>query len=249
MPPGVLWVSASRIAAGAELVTHRSVASAEPCASTAASTPSAIRRPSRLTSRSTANATGTMSTATLAVRPAKDASTLGAWFAPLEMSVSRPVVVACAKPATASTTAMPSSPNRNRIRSAGRCTRAASSGSSTDTGCRVAPESPASPAPDGPPEPSASPPPRPRPSCPAGRRGPPGPAGPAPPPLSRSSPRLSSRLPTTEELEALDLPDDVPVIRTVRTIYTDSSRPVEASVLVKGAHLYELEYREVVSAE
>ena len=56
--------------------------------------------------------------------------------------------------------------------------------------------------------------------------------------------RLSSRLPTTEELEALDLPDDVPVIRTFRVIYTEAGRPVEASVLVKGAHLYELEYRE-----
>lgn len=58
--------------------------------------------------------------------------------------------------------------------------------------------------------------------------------------------RLSARLPTTEELEILDLPDDVPVIRQFRLIYSDKHRPVEASVLVKGAHLYELLYHQKV---
>jgi GntR family transcriptional regulator len=33
------------------------------------------------------------------------------------------------------------------------------------------------------------------------------------------------------------------VIRQLRVIYSDGDRPVEASVLVKGAHLYELLYR------
>lgn len=60
--------------------------------------------------------------------------------------------------------------------------------------------------------------------------------------------RLSSRLPTTEELEALGLPDDVPVIRQFRVVYSDGDRPVEVSVLVKGAHRYELEYREVIES-
>jgi GntR family transcriptional regulator len=56
--------------------------------------------------------------------------------------------------------------------------------------------------------------------------------------------RLSARLPTTEELETLELPDDVPVIRQFRTIYSDQRRPVETSILVKGAHLYELLYHQ-----
>lgn len=55
--------------------------------------------------------------------------------------------------------------------------------------------------------------------------------------------RLSARLPTTEELEALELPDDVPVIRQFRIVYSDEQRPVEVSVLVKGGHRYELQYR------
>ena len=63
----------------ADLATHRSVASVTPCASTAASTPSAIRSPSRLISRSMAKATGTSSTAMLETRPAILMRTSGAW--------------------------------------------------------------------------------------------------------------------------------------------------------------------------
>jgi len=59
--------------------------------------------------------------------------------------------------------------------------------------------------------------------------------------------RLSARLPITEELEILELPDDVPVIRQFRVIYSDERRPVEASILVKGAHLYELCYSQAIS--
>jgi GntR family transcriptional regulator len=58
--------------------------------------------------------------------------------------------------------------------------------------------------------------------------------------------RLSARAPTTEELETLELPDDVPVIRQFRIIYSDERRPVEASVLVKGAHFYELLYHQTI---
>ncbi|WP_031158132.1 GntR family transcriptional regulator [Streptosporangium roseum] len=56
--------------------------------------------------------------------------------------------------------------------------------------------------------------------------------------------RLSTRLPTTEELEALELPDDVPVLRTFRVVYTDEMRPIEVQVLIKGGHLYELMYEQ-----
>jgi GntR family transcriptional regulator len=55
--------------------------------------------------------------------------------------------------------------------------------------------------------------------------------------------RVSARMPTTEEVEMLDLPN-VPVIRQFRVIYSDNERPVEASILVKGGHLYELLYRQ-----
>lgn len=58
--------------------------------------------------------------------------------------------------------------------------------------------------------------------------------------------RLSARLATSEELTGLDLPPDVPVLRTLRVIYSTEDRPVEASVLVQGAHLYELTFRHPV---
>ncbi|RSM87540.1 GntR family transcriptional regulator [Kibdelosporangium aridum] len=61
--------------------------------------------------------------------------------------------------------------------------------------------------------------------------------------------RVSVRAPTVEEVEVLDLPDGTPVIRQLRIIYSDNDRPVEASVLIKGGHLYELLYRQTVNAE
>ncbi|MGO1053672.1 GntR family transcriptional regulator [Crossiella sp. CA198] len=61
--------------------------------------------------------------------------------------------------------------------------------------------------------------------------------------------RISARPPTVEEAETLDLPDGTPVIRQLRVIYSDNERPVEASVLIKGAHLYELRYRQTAETE
>lgn len=54
---------------------------------------------------------------------------------------------------------------------------------------------------------------------------------------------LSARLPTTEEVETLRLPDNVPVIRQFRVVISHRRRPVEATILIKGGHLYELLYR------
>lgn len=51
--------------------------------------------------------------------------------------------------------------------------------------------------------------------------------------------RITARLPTTAELELLDLPDDVPVLRQLRVLLTESGQPVEATVMVKGGHRYE----------
>lgn len=61
--------------------------------------------------------------------------------------------------------------------------------------------------------------------------------------------RISTRAPTTEEAEILEIPQGVPVLRQFRTVYTDGERPVEVSVLVKPGHLYELEYRQTIPAE
>ncbi|WP_435108776.1 GntR family transcriptional regulator [Nocardiopsis synnemataformans] len=58
--------------------------------------------------------------------------------------------------------------------------------------------------------------------------------------------RVSVRLATPEEFRALELPDDVPVMRTLRTVYSDEANPVEVSVLVKGGHRYELAYQSTI---
>ncbi|WP_017557922.1 GntR family transcriptional regulator [Nocardiopsis baichengensis] len=55
--------------------------------------------------------------------------------------------------------------------------------------------------------------------------------------------RVSTRLPTSEELKLLELPDDAPVLRTLRVVY-GAGRPVQAEVLIKGGHLYELMYQQ-----
>ncbi|WP_439900445.1 GntR family transcriptional regulator [Streptomyces mirabilis] len=54
--------------------------------------------------------------------------------------------------------------------------------------------------------------------------------------------KVSARVPTQEQYQALQLPSDLPVLRTLRVVYGDDERPVEASVLVKAGHLYELRY-------
>lgn len=52
---------------------------------------------------------------------------------------------------------------------------------------------------------------------------------------------FSSRLPTTEEVELLDLPEDATLLRQFRVIRTSrDDSPIEVSILVKGGHLYEL---------
>lgn len=58
--------------------------------------------------------------------------------------------------------------------------------------------------------------------------------------------RVSARPPTREEVEMLDLPVRTPVIRQLRVVLSDDDRPVEASALVKGAHLYELQFRRLI---
>ncbi|MGW1767749.1 GntR family transcriptional regulator [Streptomyces sp. NPDC002073] len=54
--------------------------------------------------------------------------------------------------------------------------------------------------------------------------------------------RVSARVPTQEQFTRLRLPSDLPVLRTLRTVYSDDDRPVEVTVMVKAGHLYELRY-------
>ncbi|MGW4275442.1 GntR family transcriptional regulator [Streptomyces seoulensis] len=54
--------------------------------------------------------------------------------------------------------------------------------------------------------------------------------------------RVSARVPTQEQYQALHLPSDLPVLRTLRVVYTRDDRPIEATVMVKAGHLYELRY-------
>ncbi|MEU3407938.1 GntR family transcriptional regulator [Streptomyces sp. NPDC006670] len=54
--------------------------------------------------------------------------------------------------------------------------------------------------------------------------------------------RVSARIPTQAEHAALRLPGDLPVLRTLRTVYGYDHRPIEVTVMVKAGHLYELQY-------
>ncbi|WP_369186092.1 GntR family transcriptional regulator [Streptomyces sp. R08] len=54
--------------------------------------------------------------------------------------------------------------------------------------------------------------------------------------------RVSARVPTQEQFEALQLPSDLPVLRTFRVVYSDDQRPIEVTVMAKAGHLYELQY-------
>lgn len=61
-------------------------------------------------------------------------------------------------------------------------------------------------------------------------------------PPRRSVDRVSARIPTQQQFQALRLPGSLPVLCTLRVVYADHGRPVEATVMVKAGHLYELQY-------
>ncbi|MFI5871439.1 GntR family transcriptional regulator [Streptomyces sp. NPDC051445] len=61
-------------------------------------------------------------------------------------------------------------------------------------------------------------------------------------PPRRSTDRVSARVPTQAQYQALHLTSGMPVLRTLRVIHGDGSRPVEVTVMVKAGHLYELQY-------
>ncbi|MEV0599689.1 GntR family transcriptional regulator [Streptomyces sp. NPDC050315] len=53
---------------------------------------------------------------------------------------------------------------------------------------------------------------------------------------------VSARVPTQEQYALLQLPGSLPVLRTLRTVYSDGDLPIEVTVMVKAGHLYELRY-------
>jgi GntR family transcriptional regulator len=61
-------------------------------------------------------------------------------------------------------------------------------------------------------------------------------------PPRRAVDQVSPRMATSEEYVALKLPADLPVLRQFRVVYSDDDRPVEATVMVKAGHLYEVRY-------
>lgn len=54
--------------------------------------------------------------------------------------------------------------------------------------------------------------------------------------------RLSTRPPTREEAEQLEVPVGIPVLRQFRVVYSNDRRPVEVTLITKPGHLYELSY-------
>jgi GntR family transcriptional regulator len=54
--------------------------------------------------------------------------------------------------------------------------------------------------------------------------------------------RVSARVPTQEQYSALRRPGNLPVLRTLRVVYSENDRPIEATVMAKAGHLYELQY-------
>ncbi|MFI6228699.1 GntR family transcriptional regulator [Micromonospora echinospora] len=58
--------------------------------------------------------------------------------------------------------------------------------------------------------------------------------------------QVSTRPPTPEEFLTLELPPDISIMRTFRVVYAEGRRPIEATVMVKAGHMYELQYHQVV---
>ncbi|WP_199546379.1 GntR family transcriptional regulator [Streptomyces sp. N35] len=61
------------------------------------------------------------------------------------------------------------------------------------------------------------------------------------PPL-RCVDRVAARWPTPQQQVALQMPTKLPVLRQFRVTYSVQDRPIQAEVMIKAGHLYELEY-------
>jgi GntR family transcriptional regulator len=61
-------------------------------------------------------------------------------------------------------------------------------------------------------------------------------------PLRNAVDQVGTRLATVDEFIALRLPEDMPILRQFRVVFSDNRRPVEASVMVKAGQQYEIQY-------
>lgn len=54
--------------------------------------------------------------------------------------------------------------------------------------------------------------------------------------------KVSARWPTPEQAKALRMPTKLPVLRTFRVTHSVDDRPIQAEIMAKAGHLYELQY-------
>ncbi|MEV6549226.1 GntR family transcriptional regulator [Streptomyces sp. NPDC051597] len=59
---------------------------------------------------------------------------------------------------------------------------------------------------------------------------------------SKSVDLVSACPPTQEQFEALELPSELPILRTFRVVYCEEGHAIEVTVMAKAGHLYELQY-------
>ena len=58
---------------------------------------------------------------------------------------------------------------------------------------------------------------------------------------------IQVREPTTEELQTLELPDEIPVMRTLRTITDAKGTVLEVTVMITSGHLYGVRYQQTLT--
>ncbi|MEU4161277.1 GntR family transcriptional regulator [Actinoplanes sp. NPDC026670] len=61
-------------------------------------------------------------------------------------------------------------------------------------------------------------------------------------PLRNAIDQVGTRLATVDEFIALKLPQDMPVLRQIRVLYTDNQRPVQVDIMIKAGQQYEIQY-------
>ncbi|MGW7617382.1 GntR family transcriptional regulator [Streptomyces antimycoticus] len=61
-------------------------------------------------------------------------------------------------------------------------------------------------------------------------------------PPRRTVDKVSACIATQEQYEALQLPSDLPILRTFRVVLSDDDRVIEVTEMAKAGHLYELQY-------
>lgn len=61
-------------------------------------------------------------------------------------------------------------------------------------------------------------------------------------PLRNAVDQVGARLATVDEFMALKLPQDMPVLRQLRVLYTDNQRAAQVDIMVKAGQQYEIQY-------